>query len=373
MATIFFAGGGTLGPVTPLLAVYQELKRRQCGFRVVWIGTADGPEREKVTVFPEIVFETLPEAKFDRFVSLRLLIAPLQFFAALVKSVIVIIRYRPSLIVGSGGFTQVPLIWVGKQFGISCLIHQMDVALTLSNRLCAWAANRITVNFGETAKYFPARKTAVVGNPVFVPPQPPRSNENVGTPILRKGGTGGDVSLCFDVHKPLLVVIGGGTGAEQLNSLVGYAVDGLTQVFNVVLITGWRNVPTSVCNRNDVTVIHFVKDSYHLLEKADIVVARAGMATLTELAALGKPAILIPIPRSHQEANARYYEERGAARVFWCDYDETEKRVDDFIAIVKEVWYNQTVKDELAKNITALYRSDAAQYIMNEIMRIIAY
>ncbi len=393
MKTIFFTGGGTLGPVTPLLAVYQELIRTtpllsppyqggDRGGRVVWIGTKHGPEREKLKLFPEIVFEYLPEAKFDRFFSLRLLISPFQFFAAILKSLVLIIRYRPSLIVGSGGFMQVPLMWVGKQFGVPCLIHQIDVAPTLSNRLCAWVAAKITVNFEETAKQFPAHKTIVVGNPVFVPSKPPRPDQSIGTPLLRKEGTMGDVSspyegeelggVTFGSSKPLLVVIGGGTGAEQLNRLTLLTADELTKMFNVVLISGGRPMgrdTRSCVSTEGLIVTSFVQDTYHLLERADMVVTRAGMATLTEVACLGKPTVIVPIPHSHQEANARYYEEKEAARVFWCDYDETETRAGEFMEIIKELWNEGKRREMLVGNIKKLYNKEATRLIVEEIQK----
>lgn len=393
MRTIFFTGGGTLGPVTPLLAVYRELKRMtppavpplrrggEGGVRVVWVGTKAGPEREKLKLFPEIIFEHLPESKFDRFFSLRLFIAPLQFFAALLKSTILIIRYRPSLIVGSGGFMQVPLMWVGKQFGVSCVIHQLDVTPTLSNKLCAWVATKIMVNFEVTAKQFPAHKTIVVGNPVFVPPKPLRPDQGVGTPLLRKEGTkerlsplyeGGDARGGFATDKPLLVVIGGGTGAEQLNRLTMLAADELTKMFNVVLISGGRPMGRDMrshVSTGGLIVTSFVQDTYHLLEGADMVVTRAGMATLTEVACLGKPTVIVPIPHSHQEANARYYEEKEAAKVFWCGYDETEKRSGEFVKIIKEIWQDGKMKEVLVQNVRKLYNKEATKLIAEEIQK----
>src|SRR3989338_7807534 len=162
---ILFAGGGTLGPVMPLLAVVSAWKKKDPSATFVWVGTAHGPERAFVEK-EGIPFFTLPVARLPRYPSLEWVTFPFKLIAAKFKACWILLRERPHIIASGGGYTAVPLVWVGFVMGIPSWIHQSDVVPVLSNRLCAPAARCITVAWQLTLRSFPKKKTMWIGNPV---------------------------------------------------------------------------------------------------------------------------------------------------------------------------------------------------------------
>lgn len=151
---IVFSGGGTMGSVSPLLAVAQECRDR--GYELYFVGTHNGPERESVESY-DIPFEAFPSAKLPRYISAQWLAVPFQLSAAVWRSFWYIRRIRPDVIVVAGGYVAVPLSFVAAFcFGIPTVIHQQDVVPTLSNKLMARWSRMVTVTFEVSLKDFAA-------------------------------------------------------------------------------------------------------------------------------------------------------------------------------------------------------------------------
>src|SRR5688572_4981001 len=303
---ILFAGGGTLGPVTPLLAVAEEIGRTRPEAECVFVGTPDGPERRLVE---EAGMRFLPLAapKLRRYFSLRTLGMPFELGASVWKAGAILSKEKPDAVVGAGGYVQVPLILAARLRGVKILVHQQDVVPSLSNRLVAGHASAITVAFEKSLADFPKAKTEAVGNPVRRAVE--EGDRSKGLALL--GVTG---------ELPVVLAFGGGTGSVFLNELIASASPLWTGFADLAHITGLEKTPARLPKLTNPGRYHrfdFVgKDIAHLMAAADVVISRAGMGTLTELAALAKPVILVPIADSHQEKNAEYVVERGGARMF---------------------------------------------------------
>ncbi len=303
---ILFAGGGTLGPVTPLLAVADEIRSLRKDVECVFVGTPDGPERRLVE---EARWRFIPFAapKLRRYVDARTLFAPFAFMTALWNASRLISKEKPHLLVGAGGYVQVPLGLAAKLAGTKLLIHQQDVVPSLSNRLLAPFADAVTLTFDISRKDFPSRKTEVIGNPV-------RRSIEEGS---RDRGL--EILSC-DGSRSVVLALGGGTGSGFLNELIALASPHWTDFADLVHLTGLEKAPSRLPTLAHPERYHrlpFVgADIAHLLAAADVVICRAGMGTLTELAALAKPSILVPIAESHQEQNAGYVVGQGGARMF---------------------------------------------------------
>ena len=162
---ILLTGGGTLGSVNPLIATYEEAKKRHPRWEWFWVGTRDGVERRFIGSLG-ISYEWVPGAKLRRYFSLYLLIDPFVLAAAFLRSLLIVAAIRPDVVVGAGSFVSVPVAWAATLFGQEVIIHQQDIRPTLSNRLAAPVADRITVSFKKSLKDFPEQKTEWIGNPV---------------------------------------------------------------------------------------------------------------------------------------------------------------------------------------------------------------
>lgn len=193
-----------------------------------------------------------------------------------------------------------PLV-MARLHGVPVAIHQQDVVPGLANRLLAPLASLITVAL-EGTEPLSGKPAVVVGNPV-------RGGFAEGDGLAARRRFGLDEAL------PVVLVVGGGTGALRLNQIVAEAAPGLCGICSIVHLTGagktGRRAPL-----DRYVSLEFVADGMaDLLAAADVVVSRAGMAALTEIAVTRKAAILVPMPASHQEANAAAMERQNAARV----------------------------------------------------------
>src|SRR5207253_4861585 len=187
--------------------------------------------------------------------------------------------------------------------GATTLIHQQDVEPGLANRLLVPFAGAITVSLASSLAHFPRARTTVTGNPV-------RAEILAADPKIARE------RLSLEPETPLVVVTGGGTGALGLNRLVASAAPRLVENVQVVHLIGrGRGVPAQTTSSRYTQIEFLVDEMPHLLAAATLVVSRAGMGTLTELAALGKPSLIVHVPGSHQWANAQAFAHLGAIEV----------------------------------------------------------
>jgi UDP-N-acetylglucosamine--N-acetylmuramyl-(pentapeptide) pyrophosphoryl-undecaprenol N-acetylglucosamine transferase len=300
---IMLTGGGTMGPVTPLLAVAQLWRKVEPGVELVWVGTSHGPEKTAIEA-ENIPFYTLPTARLPRYLSSEWVTLPFNLLRALFLAGKILRRERPDLIVSAGGYTGVPIIIAGWLSGIPAWVHQQDAVPLLANRLTAPLAKYITVAWEATLKYFPKNKTQWIGNPVR-------------PSILEGQKEKAREFFSLEPNLPTVLIFGGGTGSAWLNHMMEEVGGWLITKANVIHITGqgkkrWKLVRLGARYH---TFEFLAGEMPHALAAADVVLARAGMGTIAELAALRKAAIFIPLPRSLQMKNVKMVERAQCAIV----------------------------------------------------------
>ena len=296
---ILLSGGGTLGPVTPLLALAEHLKEDN---DFLWIGTVDGPERALVEA-AGIRFASVPAGKIRRYADVRNVTDPFKNVAGTAAALSLIGEFKPNVHVTAGGFVSVPVAAAGKLRGVPLIVHQQDIEPIRSNLVMARVAAAVTASCDGAAEGFARFKPDVVGNPV------------------RKFLRDAAARPALSATPPTVLVLGGGTGALGLNRRITAALDRLTEFCQIVHVTGGKTdgvgvglAPTQTGDRY--RVITFMRnelaDAYR---SADLVISRAGFGTLSELAVFKKPTLLVPLPDSPQEKNARYVVGRNAAEL----------------------------------------------------------
>jgi UDP-N-acetylglucosamine--N-acetylmuramyl-(pentapeptide) pyrophosphoryl-undecaprenol N-acetylglucosamine transferase len=342
--TILFAGGGTIGPVTPLLAIYDEMKYWHPDFSYNWVGTKHGPERKLVSQ-KHLPFYAVPEVKLDRFFSLRNLLVPFRMIWACIQAWRVLGSVRPDLILAAGGYVAVPIIWVAKIRGMKSHVHQLDVRPGLANKLAAPFADRITVTFETSLKDFSPKKTVYTG--AFV-----RKD-------LQKTKTD---TFHLNKDKPVVLVFGGGTGAAAINELVWGGLEELLPHAQVIHITG-KGKGRDISKEGYHQYEFLTDEMAEAYEKSTVVVTRGGLGTFIELAALKKPALVIPIPGSHQEDNAELLFHAGAAVVL----DQTSLSPQIFAEQIKKLLSDKGKQEKLSQKIGEFYEEHAIDRIIAEI------
>ncbi len=288
---ILLSGGGTLGPVTPLLALAEHLKN---GNDFLWIGTADGPERGFVEA-AGIRFASVPAGKIRRYADVRNVTDPFKNVAGTAAALSLIGEFRPDVHVTAGGFVSVPVAAAGKMRGLPLVVHQQDIEPIRSNLLMARLAAAVTASCDDAAKSFVRFTPDIVGNPV------------------RKFLRDAAARPALLATPPTVLVLGGGTGALGLNRRISAALERLTTFCQIVHVTGGKEAAGERPRYRPVTFLK--EDLADAYRSADLVISRAGFGTLSELAVFKKPTLLVPLPDSPQEKNARYVVSRNAAEL----------------------------------------------------------
>ena len=348
---VLLAGGGSGGSATPVLAVAQALRRRAPSVEFLYVGTRQGPEAA-LAAAQGIQFAGVESGKFRRYWDPQNLTDPGRVAIGVAQAYRLARRFRPRVAFAAGGFGAVPPMIAARLVGARTLIHQQDVDPGLANRLLVPFADRITVSLPSSLAHFPRRRTSVTGNPV-------RAEILAAKPSLAFDRLGLDPSL------DLLVITGGGTGALGLNRLVATAAPRLVERAQVIHLTGrGRGVPAATASERYRAIEFLVDEMPHVLAAATAVVSRAGMGTLTELAALARPSLIVPLPDSHQWANAQAFARLGAIEVA----DQEALTPDSLADRVLSLLADAPRREQLGRALAARMPRDAADRIASELL-----
>ncbi|TSC74239.1 MAG: UDP-N-acetylglucosamine--N-acetylmuramyl-(pentapeptide) pyrophosphoryl-undecaprenol N-acetylglucosamine transferase [Parcubacteria group bacterium Gr01-1014_44] len=330
-----------MGPVVPLLAIAGIYKKHNAQAEFIWVGTKNGPEKELVEQY-QIPFFTIISGKLRRYVSLGNFFDVFKIMVGFFQSLFLLWHEKPDLLITAGGFVSVPLHFAAYALGIPAWVHQQDFQAGLANKLMSYTAKKITTALRETQKYFSENKTEWIGNPV-------RDLTVANVSDSRR-------KFAIPDGAPVILAMGGGTGSAAINKLVIEALAAWPRQYHVIHLVG-KERPREL-QENAVKVFpnyhvyqflkEDIKDAYAI---ADVVIARAGFATITELAALGKPAILLPMSHTHQEVNAKLLADHQAAIVM-------DERTADGLRLAR------TVVDLIAYPETRQYLGERLQTIL---------
>ncbi len=321
---IVLSGGGTLGPVVPLLAVYDAYKEAYPETEFVWVGTRKGPEREMITK-RGIKYRAIFTAKWRRYFSLRNLHDLFKFGFIFFHSLFFLIKERPDILISAGGFVSVPVHFAGKILGIPSWVHQQDVRPGLANRLMSHVATKVTVAINESLQYFPKNKSEWIGNPV--------RDLKIEDKEQAKRKMG------INDSEPVIFALGGGTGSFKVNKMILEAMNHWPKSWHIIHLVG-KERPDDMAKTalkffsNYKMSKFFDEEMKYAYASADLVISRAGFGTITELALLSKPAILLPISDSHQLENALYLAQKNAVLLMneiWDNGLKLSKTVQELI------------------------------------------
>lgn len=280
-----------MGPVTPLIAVARQMKKMRPELEFAWAGTADGPERPVIEA-EGIPFFSVPVAKIPRHPSIKWLTWPFAYLAAGMASRRIIRETQPSLVASVGGFTAVPVMREARSKKIPCVIHQLDAEPGLSNKAVASFATLVTTSFSYDVPPFKDVVTEQVATPTRF--------ANAILPTREQAAA----SFGLRPEKPILFFVGGGTGATSLNEAVWRIKEALITDAEIIHATGKGKASVAVMEAGYV-MREFLdeKEILNAYVAADLVISRAGIGGISDVACLSRPALFVPIPNNQQLMN----------------------------------------------------------------------
>ncbi len=309
---ILLSGGGTAGHINPALAIARYAVQKDSSTKILFVGTKNGMES---TLIPKAGFdiEYVNVEGLKKELSLKSAISAAKLGVALVKSVAILKRFKPDVVVGTGGYVCVSSVLAAKLLGIPTLVHEQNVFPGTAVKFLKDKATVTAISFDESRKYLGgACRIELTGNPIR-----PEILSHDALECKRILGVEG---------KKTVLSFGGSLGASRINDVmldflakyppgedtVVYFGTGKREYDRVMSEIKKRNIPVG----DNIKVLAYIDNMDVLMNAADVVISRSGAITLAEMSALGKAGILIPSPNvtnNHQEYNARALSDKGAA------------------------------------------------------------
>jgi UDP-N-acetylglucosamine--N-acetylmuramyl-(pentapeptide) pyrophosphoryl-undecaprenol N-acetylglucosamine transferase len=336
--SIFVVAGRTGGPLLPAMAIAKKLTN----YEPIIIGVKGGFE-EKFAVNERVQLLTLPEAKltlasFDNLSFVEILVEIVntifmvfKLIFSFLKSLYLLLKFKPKAIITAGSFLAVPLGYAAvitnfvRLTNTKIIVHQQDAKISLSNKLIAKVADKITCYFETSVEQFKPKACEVTTNPIdFVRFTDQYSKDTKIDEELK--------TFLVNNTKPKLLIFGGGSGAFAINKWVFENIEDLKTKFNIIHLTGalqGTSIYTIPKSDNYLPITFLNQEMPIVIKAVDLVICRAGMSSITELVYCHKPAFLVPIPNSHQLSNAQEVSQ----------YFPTLRQVHTFDKPGKENWF----------------------------------
>lgn len=353
------SGGGTGGHIYPAVAIANELKSRFPDAEFLFVGAKDKMEMQKI---PQAGYkiEGLWIAGLQRKLTLQNAMFPFKLIDSLWKSRKIIKKFKPNVVIGTGGFASGSLLQMANMLNIPTVIQEQNSYPGITNKLLSKKANKICVAYENLERFFPKEKIILTGNPV-------RQD------LIDIDNKRNEATQCFslDTNKKTLLVLGGSLGARRVNQLIEKELEKIvSQNVQVIWQCGKLYFEDyKKYNSNNVQVLAFIDRMDLVYAAADIVISRAGASSVSELCIVGKPVIFIPSPNvaeDHQTKNAKsIVDKKGAIMLKESELDSQFSLV--FEALLKD----KGKQEQLSENIKQLALPNATKRIVDEIVKLI--
>lgn len=357
-----FTCGGTAGHINPALGVAGKIRELMPDSEILFIGAKGNMETELV---PSAGYDiaTVTITNLQRSFKPKMILHNLRtvknVLTATAEAKRIIRDFKPDVAVGTGGYVCYPVLSAAAKMSVPTVVHESNAVPGLTTKLLASKADKILVGFEESRdNYADKSKVEVTGTPV-----------RCEFTSLNKAEAKAQLGLAAD--KPLVVSVWGSLGADHMNNVMSDLICQMDEgEFSLVHSTGKRGYAkvveklknNDVWNKKDVDVREYIYNMQIAMAAADLILCRAGASTLSELAVLGKPAILIPSPNvtnNHQEKNARVMEQAGAARVLL----EGEFTADSLLSDIRTLLSDYITLEAMSKNMLLQGNCNATEEI----------
>ena len=362
---ILVAAGGSGGHVFPAIALARALMKKKSDIDIKFVGSNKALDR-RILEKESFRFSLLTANNLPYKAPLRLFGFFLKFFIDIVKALVIVVSYRPDVVVGFGGYISCPITLAAYPFRIPTIMHEQNVVPGRANRLLFKLADTIAISFNETKRFISGpdlKKIVFTGNPIR---QEAFKNDR-------------DFGIkCFGLDKTkfTILVIGGSQGAHFLNEVVTESLSGLDKSvkssLQVIHITGIKDYRWAIkmyeglgMDNRVYSFIDRIEDAY---SASDLIVTRSGASAVFEIAFFAKPMILVPYPfaMSHQAENARAFSTRGAA----IEIDEKILTAELFRKIVSDLINNKMRLKGLSESAKRLSVPEAADNLAEEVLKL---
>lgn len=358
---VIISGGGTGGHLFPALAIANELKSRIPEVDILFVGALGRMEMERVPVAGyEIV--GLPVIGLSRKVSLKIFVFFWLLYKSMGKARKVIKTFKPDIVVGVGGYASGPIMRVAVKKKIPTVIQEQNSYAGVTNKLLGGKVNKVCVAYENMDRFFPKDRIVITGNPF---------RQNLLKKVTKQEAY---ETFGLTLGKPVILILGGSLGAKTLNESILSNLDMLEKSGAQFVWQCGTFYYHSILERLDgklrpnIHLYEFLSQMEMAYAAADLVISRAGAATISEISLLGKASVLVPSPNvaeDHQTKNAMALVDNGAA-VLVKDKDA----VKELFRVSLELVNDKERLKSLSANSLKMARPNATTDIVNEILKV---
>ena len=345
-----FAGGGTGGHLFPAIAVAEKIRTLLPESEILFVGSKSKIEGR---VVPKLGFEFSPIwiKGFSRKLTFENLLFPLKLIVSIIQSIIINMKFKPDVAIGTGGYVAGPAIYGSSLIGAKIILIEQNSYPGITTKLLSKYADEIHISFEDSLKFFSGlKKVFVTGNPV--------------REILKESSKEEALKeFKLSINKKTLLILGGSLGAGSINEAVAESAITLEKNnIQIIWQTGnyyfskYKNLSSA-----NIIVVPFIDKMNIAYSACDLMVARAGATTIAELLSLGIPSILVPSPNvaeNHQFFNAKSLSDKNAA-ILIEDNMIHKKLSDEVISIIS----NLSKLKDLRQNAILLSKPNATAEI----------
>jgi UDP-N-acetylglucosamine--N-acetylmuramyl-(pentapeptide) pyrophosphoryl-undecaprenol N-acetylglucosamine transferase len=356
---ILISGGGTGGHIYPAIAIANELQARFQNANFLFVGAKDRMEMEKVPAAGYAI-KGLWISGVQRQLTLQNFLFPLKLISSLIKARGILRKFKPDVVIGTGGFASGPVLYIAANKNIPTLIQEQNSYPGITNKLLSKKANKICVAYDFLDRYFPKNKIIKTGNPV-------RQD------LLDVGSKKQEAQRFFglDMSKKTLLILGGSLGARTINQLVEQQLYFFEQL-EVQVVWQCGNLYAEDYHkyntRTGVQVHAFLNRMDLAYAASDFIISRAGASSISELCIVGKPTLFIPSPNvseDHQTKNANAVVSQNAALMI--RESELEGFQKKFTALIASDGF----QEEISNNMKKLALPNATKIIVDEVEKLV--
>ncbi|MEJ6748829.1 MAG: undecaprenyldiphospho-muramoylpentapeptide beta-N-acetylglucosaminyltransferase [Flavobacteriales bacterium] len=360
---VIVSGGGTGGHIFPAIAIAKSLENKVSDIELLFVGAKDRMEMQKV---PEAGYkiEGLWISGFQRSFSSRNLMFPFKLISSVIKSMKIVRRFKPDLVIGTGGFASGPLLFAASRKGIPSVIQEQNSYAGITNKLLSKYVNKVCVAYDNMERFFPKDKIIFTGNPIRKVILNFKDKRKEGKKIF--GVNNGKITI---------LVVGGSLGARTINESIKESISEFANNdLNLIWQTGTsfgdvaKNIIEDI-NIDGISSHMFIREMDLAYAAADIIVSRAGAIAISELCFVAKPILLVPSPNvaeDHQTQNAQSLVNKNSALMV-KDVDAKRKLVSELISLSR----NKDLQGVLSSNIQKLSVDNASVKIVDLALNLI--
>jgi UDP-N-acetylglucosamine--N-acetylmuramyl-(pentapeptide) pyrophosphoryl-undecaprenol N-acetylglucosamine transferase len=367
---VIIAAAGTAGHINPGLAIANKIKLEDKNSEIIFIGTTRGLENDLVPR-AGYVLKTIDAYGLSKKISMENIKRLYKTFKGYGEAKKIIKDFEPDIVIGTGGYICGATITAAHNLKIPTLLHESNAFPGKAVKLLAKKTDTILVSFEDARERIKnANNIVYTGTPVKIEKKDYSINQKLE--IIKNAG--------LNETKPIVLIFGGSQGAQKINdAILEILKDKLNKNYQIIWATGPKQYDlikekledynVSINNIPNAKIVPYIYNMEEIMNISNVIVARSGAMTITEISNLGKPSILIPLPNvsgDHQSYNAQVLEKIGAAKII-LNNDLESKNLNKEI---EEIVLNKEIEANMSKNALKVSTKDVENKIYNEIKKI---